>query len=92
MNVFFVYQGKTFKEEADGGYIWAPKETKKGSKHKGFTNVSEIRKGDYIFHCDHAKIKAISIAEANCESSIMPENLRRANSADAWNEDGYRVK
>lgn len=91
MSIFFVYQGQTFAQESQGGYVWSPKRAKNGGKNKGFTNVSEIRKGDYILHSHDAKIKAISIAKSDCESAEKPNNLRVTKLADVWDNDGYKV-
>lgn len=91
MSIFFVFQGQTFEQEFQGGYVWSPKRAKNGARNIGYTIVSEIRKGDYILHSHDAKIKAISIAKSNCESAEQPSNLRETKSANAWNLDGYKV-
>lgn len=36
MSVFYVYQGSTFNEELEGGFVWSPKLNKKGEENRGF--------------------------------------------------------
>lgn len=37
MSVFYVYQGATFNEELEGGFVWSPKLNKKGGKTEVFS-------------------------------------------------------
>lgn len=89
MNIFYVYQGDTYLEERDGGYVWAPKLNKNGQKNNGYTMMTNIKKGDYIFHNCSGKVMAISIAKTDCYDSEKPAELTRV--PIEWNNDGYRI-
>ena len=91
MAIFFVFQGKSYTQESVGGYVWSPQTTKSGTQNPGYNTVAEIRKGDYILHCDHGNIKAISIAESDCQNSEKPGNLQKTKIDAEKNVPGFKV-
>ena len=60
MSIFYVFQGKTYKHERDGGYVWSPKLTKDGRKNPGYENMKDVHKGDFILHNNKRWIFVIS--------------------------------
>lgn len=88
MNYFFVFQNKTFEQERIGGYLWAPKINKQGTRVSHWVNMKNIKSGDLIFHSYNKKIAAISIAKSNCEDSHQPVELQEEK---LWENDGYKV-
>lgn len=89
MSVFYVYQGETFAEELKNSLVWSPKLNKKGTKNKGFSTMTKIKKGDFIIHHCNGKIKAISIAKTDCYDSNKPSY--KMGRGKNWSNDGYRV-
>lgn len=89
MKLFYVFQGDTYKKELAGGYVWSPQKTKNNQNHIGYKNMMLIKKGDLILHHSKGKIRALSIAENNCESSPLPQEIE--DYSDRWDTNGFRV-
>ncbi|MZQ97672.1 MAG: hypothetical protein GT601_08340 [Acidaminobacter sp.] len=87
-NYFFVFQNKTYDAEKRGGYLWAPKSLKDGRNVAHWNRMTEVRKGDVIFHSVRKEITAISIATSDCYSANQPEELKREK---LWDDDGWKV-
>jgi len=86
-----VFQGETYAEEKLGGYVWSPQRNKNGRKNAGYTTMTNIHKGDIIFHNSNGKFMAIGVATSNCYEAVQPEELVRANTTIDWEKSGYRV-
>lgn len=91
MGVFYVFQGETYQQEHDGGYVWSPKLNKNGGRNAGYTMMTNIRKGDFIFHNSNGKIVAISVAQTDCYDANQPRELKVADTEWEWDDDGYRI-
>lgn len=85
-NIFFVFQNKTYKQESEGGFLWAPKENKKGQKFGHWSLMAEINKNDIIIHCANKQIKAISVAKADVYEDNKPSTFETD-----WEEKGWKV-
>ena len=88
MSVYYVFQGETYVEERNGGFVWSPKLNQKGIKTKGFSTMTKIKRGDFIIHHCNGEIKAISITKNDCYESIKPYKIGKGNN---WSNEGYRV-
>ena len=86
MTIFYVYQGKTYKEEKAGGFVWSPKVNKKGHPIKGYTMMTKIKKNDFILHHCKKKLVAISVAQTDCFDFVKQSDKYNEN-----NVEGYRV-
>lgn len=87
-NYFFVFQNQTYKEESSGGYLWAPQENSDGATMHHWKEMTNIRKGDLIFHSYKSKITAISVAQTDFYEAEKPsEDI----SYNHWEELGWRV-
>ena len=91
MSIFYVFQGKTYNQERDGGYVWSPKLTKDGKKNAGYENMTQVHKGDYILHNNNGEVVAISLALSNCYSAGQPAELKNAQKDIDWADDGYKI-
>lgn len=49
MNILYIYQNTTYKQESSGGFLWDPQKTTDGSKNKGDYNMSTVKKGILYF-------------------------------------------
>lgn len=82
MNYFFVFQNKTYAEERNGGYLWAPK-----GSCSHWKLMQTVCKGDIIFHCYHQNIVAISVAQTDCYDCTRPVELDK----EMWDREGWKV-
>jgi 5-methylcytosine-specific restriction protein A len=87
MAYFFVFQNKTYSQEHDGSYLWAPQSNSQGHLRHHWTRVSAIRKNDIIIHSYRTYIKAISIATTDAVSAAIPPEI----SEHAWDSSGWKV-
>lgn len=66
MSIFYVYQGKSYKDERAKGYLFSPKLNKSGVKNAGYTMMTNVKKDDFIIHNCNGKIVAVSIVKEDC--------------------------
>lgn len=83
---FWVYQNKTFFEEAKGGFLWSPQFARDGKHHPGYEMMKEVKKGDLIFHSIEHAIVAISQAKSDCYASPNP-----GISFSIWDKEGWQI-
>mgnify|MGYP002626941571 CR=1 FL=1 len=91
MSVYYVFQGETFAEEREGGYVWSPQFNKSGGKNAGYIMMTNVKKGDFILHNSNGKIMSISIAKTDCYTANQPHELAVAEKTIKWNDEGYRI-
>jgi 8-oxo-dGTP diphosphatase len=87
MAYWWVSQNKTHYEEREGGFLWAPKETKKGRTIFHWDTMKDVRQGDIIFSYFRQSIVAFSIAQGNAYDSNNPFK----KSGECWEENGRRI-
>jgi hypothetical protein len=87
MAYWWVSQNETWKEEQQGGYIWAPKQTDTGGTFFHWLNMTKVRPGDIIFSYVNQKIVAVSTAITSAYDKDQPEFRRRL-----WQSSGWRVE
>ena len=83
---WWVNQGQTWTQERDGRFIWAPIENDKGKRFFHWTNVSEVKQGDVVFHYVKQSILAVSLAEADAFEGPKPEAMADTQ----WSQKGRR--
>ena len=83
--LWWVNQGATYRQEQQGGYVWAPKLTKSGRPVAHHVAVSLLRQGQQIVHYASGVIRAIGYVVKAPESVQKPNEL----TSDAWEVDGY---
>ena len=47
---YWVNQGKTYNEEREGGYLWAPIENANGTTFFHWNNITKLLPGDIVFN------------------------------------------
>lgn len=82
MSYYFVFQNKTFSEEKNGGYLWAPQ-----GRCAHWKLMQEVTKGDVIFHCYNQSIVAVSVAKSDCYDCVRPSELDNG----MWDQEGWMV-
>lgn len=88
LQYFLVFQNQTFRQEAEGGYLWAPKANATGHPISHWKLLQSVRPGDIIFHSVTKQITAISIASGYCYSAKLPDELRHQK---PWTDEGWRL-
>lgn len=91
MSVFLVNQGKTYKPEHDGGYLWSPKLAAGGKRNAGYDLMREVKRGDFILHNSGGKISSISIVKKDCYGANQPKEVKSGQSEYDWDDDGWRI-
>ena len=85
---FYVFQGSTFAQEYQGGYLWAPVTNKAGDTFHHWDRLLDVRPGDIILHGYNGNVQAVSIARATCYDCVQPKELQ---TEDAWDLEGRKL-
>ena len=83
--VWWVNQGASYDQESAGGYVWAPTETKGGTRLTHHENVADLHLGDRILHFAKGALRAVGTVVGSPLRRDRPEELPE----DAWQRDGY---
>lgn len=86
MAYWWVSQNKTYKQEREGGYLWAPKSGTGGIVFTHWLNMTLVRPGDVIFSYAKKSIGAIGVASSTAYDALQPDEF-----ADAWDAEGRKV-
>ena len=80
---WWVNQGGTHRDEVEGGYLWAPLESKRGelAHHR---SMAGLQVGDTVFHYWLGRIQAVSSVTEEAVYSTIPAEL--AN--QGWQREG----
>ena len=70
---WWVSQGKTWKLENEGGFLWAPYENSSGRSFWHWDTMDELKKGDFVFSYVHGKIIAVSKVSGPSYKSQKPK-------------------
>lgn len=87
---WWVNQNQTYRQETEGGYLWAPKRNRDGGFNAYYEFMREIAPGDLIFSFAYTWIRQVGIAEDYCIESPQPVEFGHAGRA--WNNIGWRVR
>ena len=85
---FYVFQGTTFEQEYQGGYLWAPVTNKAGDTFHHWERLLDARPGDIVLHGYNGHVQAVSLVRAACYDCIQPKELQ---TEDAWDLEGRRL-
>lgn len=85
MRYFIVNQKDTFKEECEGGYIWAPKLNEAGRKERHWETMLKVKQGDIIISNKDGFIISVNIALGKCYDNKKPFESK------VWRQDGRRI-
>ena len=89
MKYWWVNHNQTFKEEINGGYIWAPKANRAGQKKVTYTNLTKVSPNDLIFSFARSRIMGIGIVTHDHKDSLKPSEFGKAG--DIWDDNGWMV-
>ena len=83
-----VSQNKTFAEEREGDYLWAPKGNKDGHTYHHWAAMEQVRAGDVILSFVSQAIAAVSVAKGSAYASDRPFTSKEGA---VWEKEGWRV-
>lgn len=89
MSLFYVFQSTNYQEEKNANIVFSPQRRSDNIKNIGYSNMTLIKKGDYIFHHANSYLRAISKTTDDCKESNMPIQLNETN--EIWNRPAYLV-
>ena len=89
--IYLVNQGRSYRWERSGQFIWSHKLDTAGHKNAGYSLMCSVKKGDYILHNKGGQIAAISIAQTDCYSAPQPIAVKNSTNEYDRDDDGYRV-
>lgn len=84
---YVVNQGRTFQDEFEGGFLWAPVTNKAGSKQEFYTNVTRMKRGKKVYSNVGGKIVAVGVVTQEAVDCKNPLN----NHKEEWIQDGWKV-
>lgn len=87
MNYFIVFQNKTYKEEKEGQYFWAPQKTNQGRSIFHWENMKKIQPGDIIFSMFRQRLFSVNTATEKAIDSANPF----PNHESTWERNGWLV-
>jgi hypothetical protein len=88
MAYWWVSQNQTFRQERQGGYLWAPDENDGGWTPFHWANLNLVQPGDLIFSYVNMKIVAVSVAKASAMSRKRPPDIGEG----VWEDDGKLIE
>ncbi|MCM3665840.1 hypothetical protein M3204_15590 [Mesobacillus subterraneus] len=88
LNYWWVNQGQTFKQEKEGGFLWAPQKSKQGIPLPHHVNLVNPRPGDFVFCYSARELKSIGVVQQAAIEASKPSEI----SSHEWQEEGYLLK
>lgn len=85
---WWVNQGTTWKEERDGGFVWAPLRGQSGHTFGHWEAVADVHVGDRILHYANGALRAVGTATTAPEVSAKPSSIEHG----PWEKDGRLVR
>ena len=86
MRYFWVNQKQTYKQEREGGYLWAPKLNSNGNQHWGWKTMVEVNPGDVIFNNVNGALRSYCIATSAAYDFTKPAELEQE-----WEQLGWKI-
>jgi hypothetical protein len=92
INYWIVRQGKTYKDEIPGGYLWAPITNKSGNVMKIYSNLKLVKTGDIIFSMINLGKGQCIYAVGICVEEYSDCKNPLTHCKDDWITDGWKIK
>ena len=87
-NFWWVNQGQTHALERDGGYLWAPKQSKQGRALSHHIDLQKAKPGDLVFCYSDLNLRSVAVVQEIAKSSIKPSEI----TSQQWQDEGYLLK
>ena len=85
---YWVNQGKTYKEEKAGGYLWAPIKNSKGNSFFHWENMTNLKPADIVFN--YCRGFVVGYCEIKTTHFLATQPIE-FNVDVAWENEGYMV-
>lgn len=85
---YWVNQGKTYKEEKEGGYLWAPVKNSKGNSFFHWDNMTKLKPNDIVFN--YRKGFIVGYCEIKTKNFLAPQP-EEFNVDVEWENEGYMI-
>ena len=87
--IWWVNQGSSYQRAREGGYLWAPTQTKTGgTAFDHWRNMRYLREGDLVLNYANTQIRAVSTVTGEATPSGHPDPADEA----AWSNEGLRAQ
>lgn len=88
MAAFWITQNKTFEQEAEGGFLWAPLLDRSGKQRRMHAILAEMKPGDLVLSYVRRHIVAIGFV---VEEPIVARKPLHLDPDNRWQRDGWFV-
>ncbi|SNR14283.1 HNH endonuclease [Tenacibaculum jejuense] len=88
MKYYWVNQGKTYKEEKEGKYLWAPVKNNKEQTFFHWNNMTKLKPNDIVFNYRKGFIIGYCQIKSHYFLASQPEEF---NVDAEWENEGYMV-
>jgi 5-methylcytosine-specific restriction enzyme B len=88
LKFWWVNQGQTYKQEKEGGFLWAPQKNKQGRPLPHHVSLVNARPGDIVFCYSARELKSIGIVQESAIEAPKPSEI----ASHEWQEEGYLLK
>jgi len=88
MAYWWVNQGITYKEEKEGSFLWAPKQTTQGKKQHHWETMYQVQEGDIVFSYAKGSLRAFSSVIKTSYDYIRP--FEQGNEV-TWEREGNKI-
>ena len=89
INIWWVNQGTYLNDEKEGGYLWAPTESKSGRSIYHWNTMLEVKTNDIILHYSNGSLRYVSQALSPAEIAGDPHDDQ---SAEKYIQNGHLVR
>lgn len=86
---WWVNHKQTVGAERRGGYLWAPKTKRDGSRDETYENLTRTARGDIVFSYASATVGAVGVVSGPWREQRRPMEFGEAG--QVWNPDGWMV-
>lgn len=84
---WWVNQGKTYRQEKEGSYLWAPQKDKRGVEVGHHIRLLDAKAGDIVFCYSVKKVRAIGIVEKEAVEAQKPSEI----TSEEWQVNGNKL-
>lgn len=84
--VWWVNQGTSYREQRDGGLLWAPMRNKAGRTEYHWETMNDVREGDVVLHYSNGFLRSVSEVSAASREQTKPHG------SQDWGDEGRLVE
>lgn len=86
MRFWFVNLGKYYREQRNGGYLWAPLKNKSGNREPYWETLRNVNPGDVILCNNNGRIVSIGVAVSSAYMCDIPAEFKQI-----WRPEGRGI-